>query len=174
MTYLVTDIPWLPLVVIILLLVIGFLLNRYVFFPFIVSIFTSLSTEERVEILKKEACLYKRHRFFKSNEVIKSPFEKRDILDMLFCLERHEFIEAIDLKTHQVCYYWVKIKRYMMFFPFTSKKVFLEKETRADVISSYKNWTDSVNTIVEDTCPACGTFLQPDVVTCPDCDLEFI
>ena len=170
---LVTDIPWLPIVMIALLMVIGYFLNRYVFFPFTVAVFTSLSTEERVEALKREGCLYKRHRFFKSTDVIKIPFAKRDMLDMLFCLERHEFIEATDLKTHQVCYYWMKIKRYMMFFPFTSKKVFLEKETRPDVISSHKNWTDSITTSVEYLCPACSASIGLDAMECLDCGLSF-
>lgn len=172
---LIENIPWLLIVVVLLLLfVVVFLLDRYVLFPFIINIFTSLSTEERIEILKKEDCLYKRHRFLKNKDLSKSPFDKRELFDRIFCLERQEFTQAVDLKTNHACYYWIKIKRYMMFFPFTSKEVFLEKETRTDVISSYKNWTDSAISIVGDTCPACGAFLHPDVVTCPDCNLEFV
>ncbi len=170
--YLIANsIPWLSIVVILLLLIVGFLINRYILYPFYISIYTSLSVQERIEILNRENCLYMRHRLLKNKDLSKSPFNKDEVWDTLFWLERQEFVEAIDLKSDEVCYYWIKIKKSMFFFPFTTKETAVVKEVDLDIIALYKNWTESEIVIFNSHCPACGAVIQENDVKCPDCDL---
>lgn len=173
MRYILDSFSWPVLVIIVLLFVGVFLLSRYVLHSFVTSISTSLSTNERLEILHKEDCLYKRHRFLKDKDIVKGPFIKRGIWDMIFWLERKEFIEAVDVASNQLCYYWIKIERSLFFFPFTTKNITVVKEINVDTILFYKNWTGSAIISVHEKCPACGAVLQLDDVWCSDCDLVF-
>lgn len=165
------SIPWLILVVVLLMFVGIFLLHRYVFYPLFESTFTSLSIQERLEILHKEGCLYKRHRFFTKKDIVKSPFSERDLWDMAFWLERQEFVEAVDTTSNQLCYYWIQVRRSLSFFPFTTKQITIVKEVDLDTIALYKNWTEPELVIFDSHCPACGAVIQKNDVRCPDCDL---
>lgn len=169
--YISESMPWLIVVVVLMLLVGIILLIKYVFNPFFVSMLTSLLIQERLEILHKEGCLYKRHRFLTKKEIVTSPFSEKNLLDMVFWSERQGFVEAIDTTSNQLCYYWIQVRRPLSFFPFTTKQITIVKEVDLDTITFYKNWTESELVVFDAHCPACGAAIQKNDVKCPDCDL---
>ena len=165
------NIPWLVVVVVLMILTSVILFIKYVFIPALMSMLTSLSIQERLEILHKEGCLYKRHRFLTKKDVVASPFPEKSLLDMVFWTERKEFVEAVDTASNQLCYYWIQVRRPLSFFPFTTKEITIVKEVDVDTIALYKNWTESEFVIFDAHCPACGAAIQKNDVKCPDCDL---
>lgn len=68
--------PWVTIIVVLIVLIGVFLIVKYIYIPFQITFYTSLSLAERLEVLEKENCLYKKHHHLASEALDKSPFKK--------------------------------------------------------------------------------------------------